>query len=291
VLPSAALDQYRAQQRLIVAILGLTRREWAAMGPDFDTSWAKIGPRITLLTASAQLGAARNGAAYVPATLTELGQSINPLAEVDPQAFAGIAADGRPLVSLLYGAVTTAKSAAQTLEPQAALQTGGKWLDMAIHTQVADASRGAAGVAIAARPGIGYIRMVYGVSCSRCAVLAGRWYRYNQGFQRHPRCDCQNVPCGEGSAKGLTAAPPLDQITGLNAAERKALTDGADLGQVVNAKRGAQGMTTSEGTTTSGLARQRLGPGRQRLTPDGIYRIASDRTEALNLLQQHGYLL
>jgi hypothetical protein len=49
-------------------------------------------------------------------------------------------------------------------------------------------------------------------------------------------------------------------------------------------------MTTTEGTTKRGLAGSRL-EGRQRLTPDGIYRIASDRTEALQLLKQHGYLL
>ena len=73
--------------------------------------------------------------------------------------------------------------------------------------------------------------------------------------------------------------------------DRKALDEGADLNQVVNAKRGASGMTTTEGTTKRGLAGQRLGKGRQRLTPNGIYRIASDRTEAMTLLKQHGYVL
>src|SRR5690348_18342012 len=31
-------------------------------------------------------------------------------------------------------------------------------------------------------------------SCQRCAILAGRWYRWSQGFLRHPRCDCVNLP-------------------------------------------------------------------------------------------------
>jgi len=305
VLPQAARDLYLAQQRLTVATLGLTRREWAQMGPEFDASWATVGPRIVLLTSSAQLGAARNGAAYVPATLAELGQSVDPLGQVDPRAFADIASDGRPLDSLLYGGVTTAKTASRTMAPADALAVGGKWLDMAIHTAVADASRGASGVAITARPGIGYVRMVNPPSCSRCSVLAGKFFKWNTGFQRHPRCDCQNVPSGETGAVGLTTEPPLDQITGLTKGDRKALGEGADLNQVLNAHRAFQGgMTTAEGVSRRGVfggyvrgsngsvTRRAKGTANpQRLTPNGIYRLASDRTEAVKLLKQFGYFL
>lgn len=291
MLPLAVSEHYRAQQRLIVATLGLTRREWSKMGADFDASWASVGPRVTLLTASAQLGAARSGSAYVPAALAELGQSVDPVAEVNPSGFAGAASDGRPLDSLLYGGVTTAKEAARTLPPSDALAAGGRWLDMAVHTMVADAARGAAGVGIAARPKVGWVRMVNPPCCGRCAVLAGKFFRYNQGFQRHPRCDCTHVPTTQTNVGNLTDDPPLDQIKGLSTHERQAISDGADLNQVVNARRGASGMTTTEGTTKRGLARQRLGAGRRRLTPDAIYRLSSDRAEALALLRQNGYVL
>ena len=304
MLPQAVSEQYRAQQRLVVATLGLTRREWAAMGSEFDTSWATIGPRVTLLTASAQLGAARNGAASVPAVLAEIGQSVDPDGAVNARAFAGIASDGRPLDSLLYGGVTAAKTATRTMPQSEALAVGGRWLDRAIHTMVADAGRGAAGVAISARQGIGYVRMVNSPCCSRCAVLAGKWSSHAEAFDRHPRCDCQNVATGEAGSKGLTTDPRPDQITGLNTDERKALAEGADLNQVVNAKRGASGMTTTEGTTRRGvfggyirnadgsLTRRAKGSATpQRLTPAGIYRLASDRTEVLKLLKQYGYLL
>lgn len=218
VLPQAAREQALAQQRLVVATLGLTRREWARMGTEFDASWAKVGPRIALLTASAQLGAARNGAASVPAILAELGQSVSPLAEVDPRAFAGVASDGRPLESLLQEAVIATKVAKQTVisegqgitvtyskvSDQAALAIGGKWLDMAIHTAVADASRGAAGAAIAARPRIGWIRMVNPPCCKRCATLSGKWFRYNQGFDRHPRCFPAGVVVSGPAARAAT---------------------------------------------------------------------------------------
>lgn len=319
MLPDAAVALHSAQQRLIASTLLQVRREWAQMGSEFDKSWATIGPRITLLTASAQLGAARAAAAYVPLTLAELGQAVDPLAQIDPRGFAGSASDGRPLDSLLQEAVIATKVAKQTVtsegqgmtvtyskvSDQAALAVGGRWLDTAIHTTVADASRSAAGVAITARPGIGWIRMVNSPSCSRCAVLAGKFFTWEATFKRHPGCDCSAVATGKTGAAGLTDSPQPDQITDLTRGDRKALSEGADMNRVLNAKRGLQGgMTTAEGISRQGVfggyvrsadgsvtRRARGTPNPQRLTPNGIYRLASDRTEALKLLRQFGYLL
>jgi len=187
MLPQATAEHYAQQQRLVVATLGLTRDVWAGMGPDFDASWATVGPRVLLLTASAQLGAARSGAAYVPDTLAELGTPVDPVGEVVPAAFAGVASDGRPLGSLLGESVIQAKSArANGFGVEQALAVGGRALDMYVHTQVADAARGAASVGITARPRVGWVRMVNPPCCGRCAVLAGRWYRWSAGFARHP---------------------------------------------------------------------------------------------------------
>ena len=143
MLPQATADLYVDQQRRIVSALLLTRREWSKMDPaNFDASWAGIGPRVTLLTASAQLGAARAGALMVPAVLDELGQSVTPVADVRPEGFAGIASDGRPLDSLLDGAVVRSKeSVAGGASPADALTRGGQWLDMVVHTMIADAGR------------------------------------------------------------------------------------------------------------------------------------------------------
>ena len=278
MLPSAVSDHYRAQQRLIVATLGLTRREWSTVTWDnIDDSWAKVAPRVNLLTASAQLGAATNGAAYVGRTLADLGQSVDPLGAVNPRAFAGFASDGRPLGSLLEGAKARAKMSGS-------LDAGGRWLDMAVHTQIADAGRGAAATAIAVRPGVGWVRMVNPPCCGPCAVLSGREYRYSQGFDRHPRCDCVHVPTTDtaGALDNLTTEPTLDQIKGLTEGERKALLEGGDLSRVINARRGGGlgKMSTTE------LAKR----GRVRLTPDGIFATAKGRDEALRLLQSHGYI-
>jgi hypothetical protein len=285
VLPQAVSEHYRAQQRLIVATLGLTRAEWSRMGADFDASWARVGPRILLLTASAQLGAARSGAAYVPDTLAELGTPVAPDGEVVPGAFSGVASDGRSLDTLLGESVIRAKVARDNgAVASDALTAAGKALDMYVHTQVADAARGAASVAIAARPTVGWVRMVNPPCCGRCAVLAGKWFRYNQGFQRHPRCDCRHVPAPEDVAGDVGSSPKAlfggGHVKGLTSGQAKAISEGADPARVINASRKASGMTTTEAAVR----------GRRRLTPDGIYRMATTREGALQLLREHGYL-
>jgi hypothetical protein len=282
VLPQAASDFYRTQQRLVVSMLSLARSQWAGMGDDLDGSWARVGPRLVRLTTAAQVGAARNATAYVPAVLAQQGIDITPDGAVDPTAFGGYASDGRPLDSLLYGAVIESRTVqADSLSQR--LSAGGRWLDMAIQTQVADAGRQATGIGVALRQRTGWVRMVNPPCCQRCAVLAGRVYRYSQGFQRHPHCDCQMVPTllvGD-NPPGVTIGP--GDVKDLTAAQRQAIADGSDVNKVINSHRAGKrnGMTTTEG------ARR----GQKRLTPEGIYKIASDRTEALRLLTAHGYLL
>lgn len=272
------------------------------MGEDFDRTWAEVAPRLIALASAAQLAAARSGAAYVPAVLEETGQIDDPAGEVNPRAFAGTAADGRSLDGLLVGAVVAAKSASgQGLPLREALARGGRWLDMTAQTLVADAGRQATGVGIAVRPAVtGYVRMLNPPSCARCAILAGKRFKWNAGFARHPRCDCVHIPASEDVAGDLRtnpeAAARAGQISDLRDAERRALAEGADLSQLVNARRGSSGLTTTEGATRRGLAGKRLGAGRgqraRRLSPEGVYRQAGDdRAEAVRLLREHGYLI
>lgn len=149
---------------------------------------------------------------------------------------------------------------------------------------VQDAGRAAQGVAVAARPRIGHVRHLNLPSCSRCAVLAGRVYRYSTGFQRHPGCDCVMIPTTIANDE-LTYDPVAlaneGQVTGLSKADRKALADGADFNQVVNVRQSKAGLTDS------GLILAR----RDRMTPEAIYRrTGDDRAAALALLQANGYL-
>lgn len=318
MLPQAATDFYRGQQRLAVSLRLHARREWAAMGDDFDRSWLTVGPRLRVLSSAAQLGAARTAADYVPRLLSETRQRAEADGLVNPSAFSGVASDGRDLDGLLYGAVTTAKSAVgQGQSSDQALTTGGNWLDMLTQSMVADAGRMATSVAMAARPQVtGYIRMLGGSGCSRCAVLAGKWFRWNTGFLRHPRCHCVHVPAAENRAGDWRTDPVAaireGKVTGLSEAQTKAILDhGADVSQVINASRGmdyarvfGQRMQiTREGITVRGTAGKRLGSIHKaaghrfresavfRLTPESIYQIGGGRANTIRLLKEHGYLL
>lgn len=156
--------------------------------------------------------------------------------------------------------------------------------DQLVASLVQDAGRAAEGVAIAARPRIGHVRLLDPPSCSRCAVLAGRVYRYSTGFLRHPGCDCVMIPTT--LANPDLVQNPVDLmnrglVTGLSKADQRAIRAGADFGQVVNVRLRKAGMTES------GRVLSRRG----RPTPEAIYRTAGDdRERALDLLQAAGYL-
>lgn len=154
-----------------------------------------------------------------------------------------------------------------------------------VRTMVTDASRSAQSVDNATRPAVtSYVRSLVPPSCSRCAVLAGRVYRHSQGFQRHPRCDCLMTPTTQAAGRDLVTKPmdlfEKGQIRGLSKADTEAVTLGADLGQVVNVRR------TQAGLTVGSSVIERAG----RLTPEGIFRLASDREEQLRLLRQFRYI-
>ena len=72
------------------------------------------------------------------------------------------------------------------------------------------------------------------------------------------------------------------QIKGLSQADTKAIRNGADLNQVVNVRRKAAGLHTAGG----GRVLTRAG----RPTPEFIYRLASSREEAIQLLRKFRYI-
>lgn len=293
-LPTAVSDHYRTQQRLVVATLALVRAAWAQIDfNDIDGSWERVRPKLLAVISAAQMGAARNGVRYVPEALDEQGLPSRSLGRVRPQAFAGIASNGGSLVDLLALAPVKAKQAQR-------LEAGGGWLDLVAHTSVQDAAREAAGASIAATVGAGWVRMVNPPCCQRCAVLAGKFFRFNRGFERHPRCDCTHIPTSEARADDVGILVGPDDVKDLTIAQRKAIADGADMNQVINSHRaGARSkdrLTTTEGATRRGLAGKRLDAGRgkraARLTPAGIYKAAGEsREEAVRLLRTHGYII
>lgn len=293
-----ATAHYRRQTALArQAALGVGDL-WAAVDVNaIVASWAGLVDRATFILSAGQTAAAASSGAYVDAVANEYGLRANAAGRVRPVSFAGVASDGRPLPSLLAQPPITALRAIQGgASPAEALASGRLSLDMIVRTQVADAGRVADGVAIAARPQLtGYVRMVVGKTCSRCLILAGKRFRWNQGFQRHPRCDCRHIPVAE-DIRGSGRTDPKAAFRAMSVAEQdrvftragaQAIREGADMNQVVNARRGMTSAgTTTESTTRHGVARK------GRLMPEAIYAQAGDdRDEAIRLLRQHAYIL
>lgn len=163
-LLSSALDHYERQQR--IARRGLIASRQARYG-----SLANLARVVAL----AQLAAAQDSADSAPAMLAEQGVRDDPVALVVPGSVAGVASDGRDLLGLLDFIRRPDIPA--------------KRFDRAVLSQIRDAGRAGGSLAMASRPDVaGYTRVLVGKSCSRCAILAGRFYRWNEGFQRHPNC-------------------------------------------------------------------------------------------------------
>jgi len=290
-----ALDHYSDRQSFVDATAQVAGQMWGAVNPaKIVDSWSSQIPELTAVVSGAQLGVARRADPYVTDVLEADGLDAAGIAEVDPRGFAGQASDARGLASLLTNPVfVTLTSIQDGMDVARALAAGRANLDLLVRTQVADAGRLADQTAITARPAAtGYIRMAVGNSCSRCLILSGKHYQWNTGFQRHPRCDCIHVPAGSRTA--LRIPSPQDAYASMSTVERLragfsradqlALAEGADLNQVVNARRGL--------TTAGGRKFTRVGAGKTpRLSVDQIYvEAGANRAEAIRLLQRHRYL-
>ncbi len=252
--------------------------------------------RLVAVMVAYQVAVATDAATAVPLMLAEQGIDTTSDAQPQPRALAATASDGRDLGGLMEYAQSTEVTSAM--------------FDMIVLTQLSDAARGSSIVAQAVRPAsTGYVRMLEGGSCSRCVVLAGKFYRTNQGFQRHPKCDCRHIPSSEDVADDLRTDPRAyfrsltesEQDKAFTKAGAAVIREGADISKVVNARRGMSTAQTATGrrrlvrtdvygrplyTTTAGARR-----GAVRLMPESIVELAGgDRIELLRLLKSHGYL-
>ena len=149
---------------------------------------------------------------------------------------------------------------------------------------VTDAARSAEQATITTRERVGFVRYVSPPCCSRCAILAGRFYRFSDGFDRHPGCDCTHLPTTD--PRSDFRQDPLDLVerglvNDLSKADQRALADGADFGQIVNIRRREAGLTRSGRVLRRG----------SRPTPEAIYaRVGDDRDAAIQQRIRCGYL-
>lgn len=319
-LPSSARKYSAAQLADIDAALAKIEAQWGQIGPQFDTGWSLVGPSITATVLNTQRDLALRATGYIPAVLQATGQSAVAVANTNAEAFVGTTGAGYPVAESLVAATIAAKQAisAGATTPQA-LVSAGTWLQQAATTVFADTMRGAEGVSRYTRS-VGFIRMVHGGACGRCVVLAGRWYRTNAGFLRHPRCRCTSIPASEDVAGDWQTNPdeyfhsltPEQQIKLMGSkANAQAILDGADIGRVINAYRKTAGMSFAQVSPfkreTNGLkfspvtkrsasfkaanaARTNSSFSGLRLMPESIYRTARNRDDALRLLRINGWI-
>ena len=228
---------------------------WGKVPPEDVNTWKSLLREAASVVAAGQYRAAGNAETYVAVALGQQGVEVAPEAVVRAVGFVGYANDGRPLLSLLdQPRISTLTAIAQGMEAVQALKLGGRQAEMLATSTVQDAGRQADSVAIFSRPNVGWVRMVNPPCCDRCAVQAGKFFRSNEGFQRHPRCSCQHVPSVGDTSIGPQRADLLATSTG----------------------GGLKGMSTTD--TPKG-----------RPTPDSIYRMGSGRDETLALLERWGF--
>lgn len=230
---TSARNHYRQQQRITALGVRAARRV-ATRG----------SVAVAASTANYQAASALLSAQAAEATLAEQGITA-------------------PAAGALSAAAFASGSAAVDMLAQVATDSA---FDRLIATLIQDAGREASGVAIASRPSIeGHIRYLNPPSCSRCTILAGRFYRWSDGFLRHPLCDCVMVATNQEPAADLIDDPreAFDRgliggyrslpdgtrrfESGLSVADSKAVADGADISQVVNSHRGMSQSTTIKG--------------------------------------------
>lgn len=308
-----ATDAY--QERIAALTLALVvagRRVWRRLNPSVPLEQQfreDVGPKLTVLVLAAQLAAAREADTYAADVLNELAFGPGTIPGVlRPQALVGVAGNGRPVQDLLGSTIgrTRAIQSRQGLDEAEALTEAQTFLEGVLETILADTARAAEEAALGARPWVaGYVRVAEPGACSRCLLLTGKFYVFNDGFLRHPRCRCTHVPAPDDRAaldrlmgsetpdRRFDALSREEQDATFGKAGAEAIRNGADIGRVVNARRGmtrAQVYGRDVKVTTTGTRgrRTRNGP---RLMPEAIFQIAGDdRDEAIRLLRVHGYI-
>lgn len=353
-LPPAAETYHRTQQVETLAASAAASRQWLRMDPrDIDRSWASVGPMLLTILATGQRRVAGRAPSYMSSVLRQTGQARwdAPFADTLPFSLVGVAGDGRPVGTLLELAPIEMKTLIRDgMTGEQALDRVNTWVQEVTETVVADTARAAEKVEMAVREIGWYARIVNAGACSRCAILAGRQYRMAEAFERHERCRCEHIPVGQSSEfnewqldpddyfNSLPSAAELDaqyphltvqmrREAGLRSQEdvftkagAEAIRAGADMNQVVNARRGMstaqinpnRGWTptgrlspttvfgremfiTTEGTTHYGSAsrflRRRSGGQAARLMPETIVSWADGNVNELRrLLRAHGYI-
>lgn len=282
---------------------------WSEVSPAYiSESWEQVVPAVAAVVSDSQVRISDSAVATSRNVSVETGQYRLPRSFHDPRELVGYGSQGVPLEDALYSPAIGTKNRIRAGAPvQDAMLYGLSAVSSLASTIVADTGREAMQMDMITRTQTGYVRVIEAGACSRCVVLAGKWFRWNEGFLRHPSCRCLHMPAaskGWAEDEGWYADPYAyfndlstdGQAQIFGEYNAMAIRDGADIYQVVNAtspRAGvyAGGRMTREGTTRRGNFRQ-TSQYQHRLTPQGIYGDGSrSREQVIKALEGNGYIL
>ncbi|GAA4908095.1 hypothetical protein [Streptomonospora salina] len=257
-LATVALSQRYAASQVSVAAqaAALVLLLWEQINPfaSIRAQWEAINDQAHSAVAEAQRDAALMALAYLQAHADACGvpDSDAPVVDVEA-AVVGRSQTGKPLTDVLRTAQVQARSLIWGgMAPDQAWQRARSTLETTVRTEVADAAREVLNTGVSLDDRItGYERLVTLPACDKCLVLAGRFYRYSDGFERHPACSgCVHVPTYHVPGWGVIGGTPSDHTpdalaTSLNPAERRevfgpegaeAIENGASVSPVVQGR-------------------------------------------------------
>lgn len=292
-VPRATAEFYRQQQRIAELTGRAVAEQWRRVGDDFDADWAEVRGGTTQVVQAGMAASARSAQEYTPALLAETRVAAPAAGRINPAAFTSTAPDGSDLESYFDAAPIRAKQAvASGASSLRAREFAGAWLMSKVITALADTRRDVVSTDMAQRPNLtGYVRMLNGPSCSRCVILAGKWFRWNEGFERHPNCDCVHIPAANQAWAEMEGfvSDPYDYFKSLSEAEQdrlftragaQAIRDGGDIYRVVNIQNRGLGVSRQAvkyGTPT-------------RMRPQDIYDLGLSRERTIEMLTREGYI-
>lgn len=299
---SLILDLQSRRRSLSDQVVVETQRLWhSQMLPnDLDGSWDRLAGTFAMAAYNGQLASATLTAPFIDEVSRVQGFKQGSL-ETARESYAGVAPDGAGLTPLLYGAVTEAKiRIGAGWATAAALDAGAAFMAAVIKTMIADMGRYHDMTRMRAKGYTRYTRVVNPGACSRCAILAGI-ASSAVAFPRHPNCACTAVPtAGQSPFGSKRLSNPSEYFESLSRAEQdriftlagaQAIRDGADIFSVVNARRGASGISFSgaigRGNTVP-LSGRRLIPVQIGVKPDGSPLMAYTTSEGTTRLGQFG---
>lgn len=288
--PNSSIRQYDRQQQIAAVTVAAMRRIALRMGDDFDAGWWRLRAQAVQTLQLGRAAAIHAAVPYTSAVLAETGQAGAPAGAIVPTTFLAYAPSGAPVTETLDVLPMKAKQAvaggATAVEARIAAAS---WLGRVAYTMLADTSRDVYQADMISRPQVtGYVRMVAPGACSRCIILAGKRFLWNQGFQRHPNCNCRHIPASEALAGDMTTDPyayfksltDAEQEKVFGKVQAQAIRDGADIYRVENTR--LRGLGTAAGNRRYGTP--------YRSTLEDIYSRDPDRRFVIENLRYHGYI-